>query len=142
RIQGMRHHNKNFILAASAAVLFMIVRQSSAALWTVSSTADDNGATTLRTIVGLAGNGDTINFAASLAGQTITLTKGEISIKKSLAVNGFGPNQLGIVNLSGRVFHVQNGPVSVSISGLRLTGQLSGTNGADGRIFALDGPPG
>ncbi len=93
-------------------------------------------------MVAVAANGDTINFAASLGSQTITLTKGEIGLNKTLIIHGLGPNQLAIVNSSGRVFHVQNGPVSVFISGLRLTGQLTGANGADGTFFALDGLPG
>ena len=131
------------ILAASAAALILIARPAPAATtWYVSSAADDNGATTLRSIVAAAIGGDTINFTASLGGSTITLTGGELAINKSLIINGLGPSQLAIVNLSGRVFHVQNGPISVAISGFRLTGQVTGAKGADGTFFAHDGQKG
>ena len=36
----------------------------------------DSGAGSLRATIAAADNGDTINFASSLSGQTITLTSG------------------------------------------------------------------
>ena len=49
---------------------------------TVSSAAD-SGIGSLRAQIAAAQSGDTINFAPGLAGQTITLTSGEIAFAKS-----------------------------------------------------------
>ena len=57
---------------------------------TVPSAADDGSAGTLRAIIADAQSGDIIRFAPSLAGQTITLTSGELAINKSLTINGPG----------------------------------------------------
>src|SRR5215472_12898444 len=103
-----RQFCRRLTLAAGAAALFLLGRPAPAATtWYVSSAADNNGATTLRTIIAAAAGGDTINFAASMGGQTITLTGGELALNKSLIINGLGASQLAIVNLNGRVFHVQ-----------------------------------
>jgi hypothetical protein len=52
---------------------------------TVTSAAD-SGTGSLRAEIAAAQSGDTINFAPSLAGQTITLTSGELAINKSLTI--------------------------------------------------------
>src|SRR5947209_3927714 len=46
----------------------------------------DSGAGSLRADIAAAHNGDTIVFAPSLAGQTITLASGELFIKHSLTI--------------------------------------------------------
>jgi hypothetical protein len=48
----------------------------------------------LRGEIAAAQSGDTIVFAPSLAGQTVTLTSGELAINKSLDIEGLGVNQL------------------------------------------------
>src|SRR5262249_41242462 len=76
------------------------------------------------------GIGTTIRFASGLAGQTLTLTGGELAINKDLAIIGPGANQLTVSgNNASRVFDVQAG--TVTISGLAITrGNVSGGNGA------------
>ena len=81
---------------------------------------------------------DTIEFDASLAGQTIQLTLGELSIKDSLTINGLGQSMLTI-DASGndptsstdngdgsRIFNIDDGNglnlLDVSINGLTLLG--------------------
>src|SRR5947209_7816585 len=44
----------------------------------------DNGDGSLRALLASAGSGDAIRFDPSLAGQTITLTSGELVLNKSL----------------------------------------------------------
>jgi hypothetical protein len=44
----------------------------------VKSAADDGSAGTLRAVLAAAHNGDTIQFAPALDGQTITLTQGQL----------------------------------------------------------------
>jgi hypothetical protein len=93
------------------------------------------------------GISDTIAFHASLAGQTINLTMGQLSITDAVTINGLGANSL-TVDASGndstpnmnegngsRVFAIDPGSVAVgmavSISGLKLTGgDVSGEGGA------------
>jgi predicted outer membrane repeat protein len=64
----------------------------------------------------------TIGFASSLAGQTITLTGGELDITTSMAINGPGASQLTISgdHLS-RVFEIDGAATKVTLSGLTIT---------------------
>jgi hypothetical protein len=82
----------------------------------------DSGPGSLRDDIAHAKNGDTINFAPSLDGQTITLTSGELIVNKSVTIQGPGADQLTISgdNLS-RVFEVTP-HVTVELSGLTITG--------------------
>src|SRR5215467_5104796 len=52
----------------------------------VKSAADDGSAGTLRAVLAAAHNGDTIQFATPLKGQTIILTQGQLAINQSLTV--------------------------------------------------------
>src|SRR5262249_25148546 len=71
------------------------------------TTAADSGAASLRAEIAAANSGDTINFASSLKGQTITLTSGELLINKGLTIQGPGAAQLTISGgNSSRVFDV------------------------------------
>ena len=56
----------------------------------------DSAAGSLRAEVAAANPGDTINFAPSLNGQTITLSSGELLLNKSLTIDGPGAGQLAI----------------------------------------------
>jgi CSLREA domain-containing protein len=92
------------------------------------------------------GGTDQINFDASLAGQTITLTSGQLPITDvsgTLTINGLGANQLAVSgNNASRVFNVSGGTVSVingiAITngntdfggGIRITGNLTVNNAA------------
>src|SRR5947209_7477623 len=83
---------------------------------TVTSIAD-KGAGSLRADIAAAQNGDTIVFAPSLNGQTITL-KSELFINKNLTITGPGAGQLTVSgNNNSRVFEVASG-TQVSLSGL------------------------
>jgi hypothetical protein len=75
--------------------------------------------------------GDTITFAAGLAG-TITLSQGELPITAPMTVTGPGASVLTVSgNNQSRIFDVNGGaPVSVSISGLTLTGGNAMAGGA------------
>ncbi|WP_341528214.1 choice-of-anchor Q domain-containing protein [Nostoc sp. UHCC 0302] len=71
---------------------------------TVNNT-NDNGAGSLRDALVEAESGDTIAFASKLAGKKITLTSGELIIKKDLTIDGAGaPNLTLSGNNSSRVF--------------------------------------
>ena len=114
------------------------------AIITVTSIADDmivNGQVTLREAIqaantnsrvdgSTAGSGaDTIQFAAGLAGQTITLGGTELQITSPLTINGLGATQLSISgNNTSRIFEVTAGN-SVTISGLTLTQGMSDNGG-------------
>ena len=67
----------------------------------------DSGAGSLRADIATAKNGDTILFAPSLNGQTITLTSGELLIKRNLTIAGPGAGNLTVSgNHASRVFEL------------------------------------
>lgn len=105
---------------------------ASAAIRTVTSLADDNGANTLRSLIGASVNGDTINFAVT---GTISLTNasGELGIEKNLTIAGPGAANLSISgNNSHRVFNISNA-TTVNISGLTIrNGRPSQPSQGDG----------
>ena len=71
----------------------------------------------LRGEIAAAQSGDTINFDPSLAGQTITLTSGELDINKNLDIEGPGANQLTVAEGGFRL----GSTADVRISGLTMT---------------------
>jgi hypothetical protein len=116
---------------------------------TVTSFADNNGnPNTLRSMVKAANDGDTINFSDALDGFTITLLNGEIVVNKNLTI--VGPTNVSISIVGGnvndafnhRIFHVTSPPLGTRIfqvSGLQMTGSITGTNGGAG---IASSPPG
>ena len=111
----------------------------------VTSAADDgSGGLTLREALVQANNEttnpglDTIQFADSLNGQTIT-TNSQLVITSSLNIEGPGADQLAIdgggTSAAHRVFLIDDGTDSsedVSISGLTISGGGNGMNGTTG----------
>jgi predicted outer membrane repeat protein len=94
----------------------------------------DSGAGSLRADIAAAHNNDTIVFAASLDGQTITLTSGELLINKGLTIQGPGASQLTISgNHASRVFAVAANK-TVALSGLTISSGLTGFSGNGGGI--------
>src|SRR5215472_12204422 len=80
----------------------------------------DSGPGSLRAAIGAASSGDTINFANSLKGQTITLTSGQLAITTKLDIEGLGANKLAVSgNGVSRVFDIADG-VTVTIAGLAI----------------------
>ena len=95
---------------------------------TVTSAAD-SGTGSLRYEIAAANSGDTINFAPSLAGQTITLTSGALAITKSLDVEGPGAAKLTISgNNASRVFDGGTGEGGGLLTTFGVTATLSNTN--------------
>src|SRR6516225_5855181 len=80
----------------------------------------DSGAGSLRDVIKAAGSGDTIVFAPTLDGQTITLTSGELAFSKSLDIEGPGASLLAVSgNNASRVFDISGG-VSLTLAGLTI----------------------
>jgi hypothetical protein len=97
--------------------------------------ANDAGPGSLRAAIALAQNGDTINFAPNLNGQTIRLTGGELAISKNLTITGPGANQLTVSgNNASRVFDIQS--ATVALSGLIIAGGNGGGLGHGGGIYS------
>jgi hypothetical protein len=81
----------------------------------------DSGAGSLRDAIAHTKDGDTIVFDPVLNGQTITLTSGELAIKKSLDIEGPGADKLAVSgNDTFRVFDVSQG-LTVTIARLTIT---------------------
>jgi hypothetical protein len=92
------------------------------------TTAADSGAGSLRAEIAAANSGDTIAFAPSLKGQTITLTGGTLVINTGLTIQGPGAGQLTISGGNhSQVFQVA-GAQPVVLTGLTVS------NGAGGGI--------
>ena len=88
----------------------------------------DHGDGLLRAAITNAQSGDQIIFDPSLRGQTIALTSGELTIDKSLDLEGLGADQLAVSgNHQSRVFDI-SGAVTVTIAGLTITDGLAFTS--------------
>ena len=109
-------------VVAAAMLLCAMTLAAMADTITVVNT-NDSGAGSLRQAIANANNGDTIDFDSALKGQTITLTSGELSIEKSIAINGLGANLLTISRAQDapafRIFHVMPN-LSVRIQGVSI----------------------
>jgi predicted outer membrane repeat protein len=82
----------------------------------------DGGTGSLRAEIAAARSGDTIVFAASLNGQTITLNSGELLINKNVTIDGPGAGNLTISgNNASRVFEVAKTLRNVTLSGLTIS---------------------
>src|SRR5262249_40864502 len=80
----------------------------------------DSGAGSLRAALAAASSGDTINFASSLKGQTITLTSGQLAITTNLDIEGLGANKLAVSGTGvSRVFDIAGG-ANATIAGLAI----------------------
>jgi hypothetical protein len=93
----------------------------------------DKGTGSLRDAITNAKSADTIVFAPSLDGQTITLTSDQLTLNKSLDIEGPGAGLLAISgNDTNRIFNVNEGLTEI-INGLTLThGRAVGGNGNPG----------
>jgi hypothetical protein len=93
----------------------------------------DKGAGSLRDAITQADHGDSIIFDPALAGQTITLTSDQLTITKSLNIQGPGGGLLAVSgNDANRVFAIKKG-LNVTITGLTITqGRAVGSNGGGG----------
>ncbi len=108
------------------------------AVLTVSDPGDNGGANQLRAAITTANAnpGDMIVFAPTLAGSTITLTGGELSITASMTIDGRGANELTINGAgTSRVFDI-NGDTAptINITGLTLV-DANATGGNGGAIL-------
>jgi hypothetical protein len=102
---------------------------------TVTSIAD-SGPGSLRYEIAAAKSKDTIVFAPSLDGQTITLTSGELDLTKNLTIQGPGGGQLTISGGgNSRVFEVAS-KTTVTLSGLTIS---NGTAANGGGIYVDHG---
>src|SRR5258706_5414835 len=107
------------------AAMFVLLAAGSASAGTVTVVnVADSGAGSLRDVVAAANPGDTVVFDASIAGKTITLTGGQITIAKNLVIDG-GANRITVSGSSAsRVFEI-DAPAIVSISFLTIRDGLS-----------------
>ena len=119
RWKGIARH----VLVAS---LFLVVLGAALPSWATTYTATstaDSGAGSLRAALGMAANGDTINFDPSLNGQTITLDctdNGPIILAQNVTIAGPGASNLAISgNNACAVFQVNSG-ITATFSGVTI----------------------
>jgi hypothetical protein len=101
------------------------------------TSALNNGAGSLRDAISKAKDGDTIVFAPSLNGQTITLSD-ELTLNNSLDIEGPGPGLLALSgNDTNRIFGINEG-LTVTVNGLTLThGRAGSSTYGGGAIFSI-----
>ena len=97
----------------------------------------DDGLLSLREAIAEAGKGDSISFAPSLDGATLTLEQGELLVGKSITIDASGLES-GLTIDAGqqsRVFkvHSSSGTIDVEFKSLTITGgKTTGGNDSDG----------
>src|SRR6516225_7346848 len=112
--KGARSHRGARLTRPNRTVLRLEVLEDRTvpSTFTVTNNLDTGVASdgSLRGEIAAASSGDTINFDPSLAGQTITLTNGELAITQSLDIEGLGANQLAVSgNNASRIFDISSG---------------------------------
>ncbi len=121
-LMSQRIFNSNtcrILFATCLSALCLAAFSAEAATITVINSYD-SGPGSLRQALTDAVDGDTINFDSSLNGQTITLTRGELLVGKSVTINGPGANLLAVNgNAASRVFRIGFGK-TVTISGITI----------------------
>ena len=109
-----------------------------------------DGKTSLREAIANAQDGDTITFASSLKGQTITLAGTELTVAKGITIDASSlwdstNNKPGITinaNQQSRVFNISDGTsteIEVSLKGLTITGGKTSDDGDNGGGIYCDG---
>jgi predicted outer membrane repeat protein len=115
----------------AAALVTILTPLAARAQCTVTTLADTSAPGSLRSCVTAANatSGETINFASSLNGGTITLIAGPLSISASMTIAGPGPNLLTISGSNAtEIFNITSG--TVTISGLTIAnGNSTGIGG-------------
>jgi len=98
--------------------------------------AADSGYGSLRYIATYATNNSTITFAPALAGQTITLTSGQIALGQNFVIDGSSlSNSVQLNgNHSSRLFSIAGG-VAVTLNALVLTNGYTTNSNRGGAIF-------
>ena len=122
----------------------IVMQPSPAADWVVTTTADNLAPGSLRSRINAAANGDVIQIPTTL-GTSITLTLGELPITKSIEIQGPNASTFSIMNFTGRVFHFREdvmGQVTAKVSGIQITGKVTGASGINGVAGAPNGTPG
>ena len=131
-------------LIATATVAVTVSDLAQSIVVDIAGDTEQAGHTTLRQAIALANaddSGDTITFDSSLAGNTITLTQGELLVTGSMTITGLGASQLAIDGgMTSRIFDISNPneQTSVTITGLTLqNGSGSGlyNDGYGGAIY-------
>ncbi len=108
---------------------------------TIVTNNNDSGAGSLREAIAASCVGGTITFAPTVA-SPITLTTSQLSIEKSLTIQGPGAGALTISgNHAFRVFEIGSlGPIIVTLSGLTIAnGSVTSDFGEGGGIFLGSG---
>jgi hypothetical protein len=119
-LMSQRIFNSNIcriLFATCLSALCLAALSAEAATITVMNT-NDSGAGSLRAALASAANGDTID-ATGISGA-ILLTSGELTVDKSVTINGPGAANLAVDgNATSRVFQVGSG-TTVTIAGLTI----------------------
>jgi len=94
---------------------------------------NDSGAGSLRWAIANASAGDTVQFNSSLAGQTVTLTSGQLVVDKNLTIDASGASGVTISgNNASRVIDISAPNSNVTLRNLAIADGRTTGNGVDG----------
>ena len=115
--------------SALARVIFEVLEPRVLLSTDIVTSLSDSGSGSLRQTIASAASGDTIEFASTLTGDTITLTSGSITISQNLTIDGLGASNLTVSgDNSSTVFSIAAN-ATVSISSLTITGGKASASG-------------
>jgi predicted outer membrane repeat protein len=93
---------------------------------------NDSGTGSLRQTIASAASGDTIQFASSLSGGTLTLTSGELTIGQNVTIVGLGSANLTISGDGASTVFAISAGANVNISSLTITDGNAGLGDGGG----------
>jgi len=121
---------KRLLLPLFSLILCLSTGSSAHAGTVVVTSIADSGAGSLRAAIAAANAGDTIQFDATLNGQTITLTSAQLLIDKNLTITGPGASQLTVKRSTAggtpnfRIFEITPAH-TVTIQGLTINNGIA-----------------
>jgi hypothetical protein len=86
---------------------------------------NDSGSGSLRAAITTAASGDTINFAKSLKGQSITLASGPLTLGVNLTIDGLGAEELTVSGGGTEGAFLVAAGVSATIDNLTIANGLA-----------------
>lgn len=136
RVESLEERTLLAVIAGAAESAASLPEPTEAATWCVETVEDTTGGESfsLRDAIAKAQGGDTVRFVPELSGQTITLSAGQLRVRRGVTVDATDlPGGITIdAGGNSRVFFLSGGTESAPtvLQGLTITGGKDTNNGA------------